>query len=199
MQERILDQGLPDDGDLLILLEHPPTITLGRGTDMRHLLSDPEQLKAAGIEVFQVARGGDTTYHGPGQLVGYPLVDLSERGKDLHRYLRDLEEVLLLALAQWDIRADRHAGRTGVWVEGRKIASIGVGVRRWISWHGFALNLETDLAGFGHIVPCGLEGVQMTSLKRLLGKAPERTEVEETLIRCFAEVFNSDYAGPHDT
>lgn len=195
LQEELLDQGLPEGNNLLILLEHPPTITLGRGSEQKNLLSSPELLEDAGIEIFPVARGGDVTYHGPGQLVGYPLVDLSARGKDLHRYLRELEEVLIRTLAHWQIRANRHELNTGVWVGEQKIASIGVGVRRWVSWHGFALNLEDDLVGFSHIIPCGLPGVEMTSMQQLLGYAPVRSEVEEVIIDTFAEVFNSQHAG----
>ena len=199
LQEKFLAEGLPATGDLLILLEHPPTITLGRGTDPDNLLSSSRQLQKSGIELIEVARGGDATYHGPGQLVGYPLVDLSHRGKDLHRYLRDLEEVLIRALSRWGLQAQRQAGRTGVWVDGRKIASIGVGVRRWISWHGFALNLDTDLSGFNHIIPCGLRDVRMTSMAQLLGSAPQRRAVEDAIISAFADVFNSQHAGRHDT
>ncbi|MDT8418986.1 MAG: lipoyl(octanoyl) transferase LipB [Desulfuromonadales bacterium] len=197
LQERLLGRETPTDGDLLLLLEHPPTITLGRGADKHHLLSSPDQLEAAGIDICQAARGGDITYHGPGQLVGYPLVDLTRRGKDLHRFLRDLEELLIRVLGQWDIDAGRRRDKTGVWVADRKIASIGIGVRRWITWHGFALNLDTDLAGFTHIVPCGLQGVQMTSMAELLGSAPPRLEVEDALIRTFSEIFNSEHAGTY--
>lgn len=197
LQENFLRDGLPNGSDVLILLEHPPTITLGRGADENNLLSSPHRLQEDGIDLFQVARGGDTTYHGPGQIVGYPLVDLSKRGKDLHLYLRDLEEVLIRTLSHWHLKTERLKGRTGVWVDGRKIASIGVGVRRWISWHGFALNLETDLGGFGHIVPCGLHDVQMTSMKQLLGEAPGRLEVEDAIISAYSEIFNSSHAGPY--
>lgn len=199
LQEQCLTDLRSRSGDLLILLEHPPTITLGRGADIKNLLSSAEHLQKSEIEVIPVARGGDTTYHGPGQIVGYPLVDLNQRGKDLHRFLRDLEEVLILALARWGMNAERQSGKTGVWVEGCKIASIGVGVRRWISWHGFALNLSTDLNGFSHIVPCGLRGVRMTSMEQLLGSAPERHSVEGEIIDAFSQVFNSEHAGRYDT
>lgn len=199
LQEGFLKSRLPADNDLLILLEHPPTITLGRGTNQKNLLSSPHQLQQAGIEVFPVARGGDTTYHGPGQVVGYPLVDLTRRGKDLHRYLRDLEEVLILCLSRWGITAIRQQEKTGVWVDNCKIASIGIGVRRWISWHGFALNLAKDLDGFKHIVPCGLQNVRMTSMEQLLGSAPERDSVEDAIISAFSEVFNSEHAGSYVT
>jgi len=193
----LLKREVPTDGDLLLLLEHPPTITLGRGADKQHLLTSPNQLEAVGIDLFRVARGGDITYHGPGQLVGYPLVDLTRRDKDLHRFLRDLEELLIRVLGQWGIDAARNSDKTGVWVGDRKIASIGIGVRRWITWHGFALNLDIDLDGFNHIVPCGLQGVQMTSMAELLGTAPPRTDVEDALIGAFSEIFNADYAGAY--
>jgi lipoate-protein ligase B len=197
LQERLLKREVPTDGDLLLLLEHPPTITLGRGADKQHLLTSPDQLEAVGIDLFRVARGGDITYHGPGQLVGYPLVDLTRRDKDLHRFLRDLEELLIRVLGQWGIDAARNSDKTGVWVGDRKIASIGIGVRRWITWHGFALNLDIDLDGFNHIVPCGLQGVQMTSMAELLGTAPPRPDVEDALIGAFSEIFNADYAGAY--
>jgi len=199
LQENYLTSGLPTGADLLILLSHPATITLGRSSEEKNLLSNPEQLQQAEIEVFQVARGGDTTYHGPGQVVGYPLVDLTKRGKDLHRYLRDLEEVIILCLSRWDIVAGRQSEKTGVWVDNCKIASIGVGVRRWVSWHGFALNLSSDPEGFKHIIPCGLQDVRMTSMEQLLGRAPERQSVEEALISAFSEVFNSEHAGIYDS
>lgn len=197
LQEQLLRDWLPGDADLLLLLEHPPTITLGRGSDMRHLITSTEQLQAAGVSVIQAARGGDVTYHGPGQLVGYPLVDLNRRNRDLHRHLRSLEDVLLLTLERFDINGCRDQGRTGVWVDDSKIASIGVGVRRWITWHGFALNLEQQ-DGFRHIVPCGLQGVRMTSMAEQLGTVPSRTAVEEAVIDAFAQVFNSNYLGIHD-
>lgn len=199
LQEDFLQSRLPTDKDLLILLEHPPTITLGRSSDQKNLLSNPQQLQQSKIEVFPVARGGDATYHGPGQVVGYPLIDLTLRGKDLHRYLRDLEEVLIRCLSRWEINAEREPEKTGVWVDGCKIASIGVGVRRWISWHGFALNFRNDLDGFKHIVPCGLQNVRMTSMEQLLGKAPERHNVEDAIISSFSEVFNSEHTGPYVT
>jgi lipoyl(octanoyl) transferase len=146
--------------DLLLLLEHDPVVTLGRTAEAAHLLR-PE-----GIDVVEVERGGDITYHGPGQLVGYPIIDLVAYRQDLHWYLRTLEHALIDALARLDIPAARVAGRTGVWTGGRKIASIGVHVKRWVTWHGFALNVTTDLAAFDRIVPCGIPGVVMTSIER---------------------------------
>jgi lipoyl(octanoyl) transferase len=164
-------------GDALLLLEHPSVITLGRGAQPENLLESPEALRARGVEVHEVARGGDVTWHGPGQLVGYAVVDLGARNRrDVHRFLRDLESGLIDALEKLGLAADVRPGMTGVFVAGsdppRKIASIGVGVRGWVTWHGFALNVEPDLAaGFTAIVPCGLHGVEMTSVSRELGDA----------------------------
>ena len=148
------------DHDLLLLLEHPPVVTLGRNSHDAHLL------ERDGIDVVEVERGGDVTFHGPGQLVGYPIIDLKSYKQDLHWYLRTLEQALIDALAILDIAAERNPGLTGVWTRGRKIASIGIHVKQWVTWHGFALNVTTDLAQFGRIVPCGIQGVEMTSVER---------------------------------
>ena len=149
--------------DVLLLLEHPPVITLGRNSHAEHVLAD-----GAGIEVFEIERGGDVTYHGPGQLVGYPIIDLTHHRQDLHWYLRTLEQALIDALARLGVAAERHPGYTGVWTGGgkRKIASIGVHVKQWVTWHGFALNVTTDLTAFDRIVPCGIAGVEMTSVEK---------------------------------
>jgi len=156
------------DQDLLILVEHPPVVTLGRSSKDAHLLADPEQLRRRGVEVFEVERGGDVTFHGPGQLVGYPIVDLKGHKQDLHWYLRQVEEVLIRALARFGIEGERVAKYTGVWTRGRKIASIGVHARDWVTWHGFALNVSTELSYFDLIVPCGIPEVTMTSVEREL-------------------------------
>ena len=161
--------------DLLLLLEHPPVVTLGRTAQGSHVLR-PE-----GVDVVEVERGGDVTFHGPGQLVGYPILDL--RGppyrQDLHWYLRTLEEALIAALAELGVPAERRAGYTGVWTGGgrRKIASIGVHVKQWVTWHGFALNITTDLSQFDRIIPCGIQGVQMTSVRRETGDGKGETEL----------------------
>lgn len=151
--------------DLLLLLEHPPVVTLGRNSHAAHLL------QPAGVDVFEVERGGDVTFHGPGQLVGYPILDLTGYKQDLHWYLRTLEQALIDALAILGIPAERNPGYTGVWTRGggRKIASIGIHVKQWVTWHGFALNVTTDLAHFDRIVPCGIPGVVMTSVERERG------------------------------
>ena len=155
--------------DLLLLVEHPPVVTLGRSSKAQHLLCTQEALAARGIELFEVERGGDVTWHGPGQLVGYPIVDLTRHKQDLHWYLRQVEASLIAALALAGIAGDRNPGKTGVWVGGRKIASIGVHARDWVTWHGFALNVSTELSAFDVIVPCGIAGVEMTSMQKELG------------------------------
>jgi len=152
--------------DTLLLLEHPAVVTLGRGTRQASLPLDPDALRRRGIEVFEIERGGDVTYHGPGQLVGYPIFHLEQHKPDLHWYLRQLEAALIAALGGFGIAAERHSGYTGVWTRGRKIASIGIHVRQWVTWHGFALNVTTDLSPFDLIVPCGIPDVVMTSIAK---------------------------------
>jgi lipoate-protein ligase B len=159
--------------DVLLLVEHPPVVTFGRSAKAAHLTASTELLAARGIEVYEVERGGDVTFHGPGQLVGYPIIDLKRHRQDLHWYLRQIEGALIDALASIGIPAARRAGLTGVWTAtGRKIASIGVHARDWVTWHGFALNVTTDLSYFDLMVPCGIQGVEMTSIARELGEAP---------------------------
>jgi len=155
--------------DVLLLVEHPPVVTLGRASKGKHLIASPEFLRSKGVELFEVERGGDVTFHGPGQLVGYPIVDLKRHRLDLHWYLRKIEEALINTLADYDIVAERNPSFTGVWTKGRKIASIGVHARDWVTWHGFALNVTTDLSYFDLMVPCGIDGVVMTSIARELG------------------------------
>jgi lipoate-protein ligase B len=178
--------------DLLLLVEHPPVITLGRGSQGAHLPTPREFLHAKGIEVFEIERGGDVTFHGPGQLVGYPIIDLTEHRPDLHWFLRQLEQALIVALQPLGITGERRAGYTGVWTGGRKLASIGVHVRQWVTWHGFALNVTTDLSYFDLIVPCGIPDVTMTSVQRELGERAPRdlwNRVTDNVILGFAEVF----------
>ena len=152
--------------DYLYLVEHPPVVTLGRSSrDPANRRFTPELLAARSVELFEVERGGDVTFHGPGQLVGYPIIDLNRHKLDLHWYLRQVEEVLIRALAPFGILGERSAGQTGVWTGGRKIASIGVHARQWVTWHGFALNVTTDLSYFDLMVPCGIAGVTMTSVR----------------------------------
>lgn len=158
--------------DVLLLVEHPPVITLGRSTKQGNLLASLDLLASRGVELFDVERGGDITFHGPGQLVGYPILDLQAHTPDLHWYLRELEELMIRTLAKWEIVASRNVGKTGVWVASRKIASIGVHARQWVTWHGFALNVTTDLSYFDLMVPCGIPDVRMTSVEgELRGRA----------------------------
>jgi lipoyl(octanoyl) transferase len=174
--------------DRLVLLEHPHVVTMGRGTDPSNLLLSGEALEAAGYELHEVGRGGDVTYHGPGQLVGYPVLDLKPGPgrpdrRDLHRYLRTLEQVLIHTLAELGVAAERSEGLTGVWTPSGKVAAIGVRVSSgWITSHGFALNLSPELARFGAIVPCGIRDRAVTSLEALLGAPPSRAEVESRLV-----------------
>lgn len=179
--------------DLLLLVEHPPVVTLGRSTKAGNMLATPEQLAARGVELFEVERGGDVTFHGPGQLVGYPIIDLTQHTQDLHWYLRQLEEVMIRTLAAFDVPAARNPGKTGVWVEDRKIASIGVHARQWVTWHGFALNVTTDLSYFDVMIPCGIQDVVMTSVERELLRvaggpclAPSPTLFEDVRTRTIA-------------
>jgi len=178
--------------DTLLLLEHPHVLTLGvRGDGGRaHILASDETLAARGIEVFEAGRGGDVTYHGPGQLVGYPILDLNPDRRDVHRYVRDLEEVLIRAAADYGIPAGRVDGLTGVWVGREKLAAIGLRIARWITSHGFALNVDANLDYFSLIVPCGIADRGVTSLARLLGRPVELAEAADRVAAHFANVFN---------
>jgi lipoyl(octanoyl) transferase len=184
-------------GDTLVLLEHPPVITLGVKTrgKPRNIVASPAELEREGIHVFETGRGGDVTYHGPGQLVGYPILDLNPDRRDVHRYVRDLEQALMLALAEFGIEAVRVTGLTGVWVgpSGReeKVAAIGVRISRWITSHGFALNVGTDLGHFGLIVPCGITDRGVTSIERVLGRGVPMAQVEAAVVRGFEAVFGT--------
>jgi lipoyl(octanoyl) transferase len=193
--------------DVLLLLEHPPTFTMGRSGKTEHLLLNQEELKKRGIHFEVISRGGDITYHGPGQLVGYPILDLNKFNRDVHQYLRNIEEMIIRSLCDFEIKAERIKELTGVWVWGslntlpldsyprsgrEKIASIGVGIKNWITYHGFALNVNTDLSYFGMMIPCGISGVKMTSIKKFLGmsKDIEMSDVETSIINSFSKVFN---------
>ncbi len=179
-------------GDLLLLVEHPHVLTLGVRGDggRRHILATDEALAARGIDVLETGRGGDITYHGPGQLVGYPIVDLKPDRQDVHRYVRDLEEVLIRTAADYGIEAARVPGLTGVWVGREKLAAIGVRIARWVTSHGFALNVSTDLEQFNLIVPCGIADRGVTSLERLLDRRIEMAEVGARVASRFGEVFD---------
>ncbi len=175
--------------DTLLLLEHPPVITLGKGFQAEHLLFAPEFYAQRGVEVCPTDRGGDVTCHMPGQLVGYPIFDLQSHGRDLHRFLRQLEEVLIRVLREYGIEAGRAPGYTGVWVGNEKIAAIGIKVVRWVSMHGFALNVNNDLSLFGLIVPCGITDRGVTSIRRLLGAPVPMEEVKARVAQQFEAVF----------
>ena len=198
LQTKLLERRLRENADVLILLEHPPIITVGRGVKSFQPLVALDFFARKSIEISRAGRGGDVTYHGPGQIVGYPIVNLETTGRDLHLYLRMLEQVLLDTVKCFTVKAERVSGQTGIWVEGKKLASIGVGVRRWISWHGFALNVGPDLSGFDTIVPCGLEGVEMTSLEKITGREIALEEVQEELIRSFGLVFEAEHLGEYE-
>lgn len=176
-------------GDALLFVEHPPVITLGRAGQKAHLCVPESSLPALGIEFFEVERGGDITYHGPGQIVGYPILNLAEHGCDLHRYLRQLERVLITTISGFGIAAGRSLGRTGVWVGDSKIASLGIHVSRWVTRHGFALNVNMDLTPFQLIVPCGIQGVKTTSMTQELSRSISVREVMTALIECFEVEF----------
>ena len=176
--------------DVLLLVEHPPVVTLGRTAKPANLIASAAQLATRGVELFEVERGGDITFHGPGQLVGYPVIDLKRHKQDLHWYLRQVEEALIVALGALGIAAERNEGKTGVWTQGRKIASIGVHARDWVTWHGFALNVNTDLSYFDLIVPCGIPDVTMTSVARERGVSrTDGARVREETARAFGTVF----------
>jgi lipoate-protein ligase B len=189
LQEEIVQRKLGAAGeseDHLLLLEHEPVYTLGRGARAEDLLGADARLD---VPVFRVGRGGGATYHGPGQLVAYPILSLAAHGRDVHRYVRQLEQVIVGVLERYRIAAARRAGLTGVWVAERKIASIGIGVRRWVTWHGIALNVSPDLAYFRAIVPCAMPEVTMTSIARETGAAPPLAEVERAFADRFRAIF----------
>jgi len=180
--------------DLLLLVEHDPVVTLGRGTRTTSLPLPPDELRRRGVEVAEVERGGDVTWHGPGQLVGYPILDLSAHRQDLHWYLRQLEQAVIDALGTLDIPAERNPGLTGVWTRGRKIASIGIHVKQWVTLHGFALNVTAELAPFSLIVPCGIQGVTMTSVAAERGGVGDPaalwTETTDRVVEAMGATFS---------
>ncbi|RMH74183.1 MAG: lipoyl(octanoyl) transferase LipB [Gemmatimonadetes bacterium] len=175
--------------DVLILCQHPHVFTVGRVGTRENILIPPERLKQEQIQVFDIDRGGDITYHGPGQLVGYPILDLHNYYLDVHRYLRDLEEVIIRTLADYHISAGRSEGLTGVWLDDRKIAAMGIKVSKWVTMHGFSFNIQPDLGFFGKIVPCGITDKQVTSLAQELGREITIEEVLPHWLHHFAEVF----------
>jgi lipoyl(octanoyl) transferase len=193
LQKRLVDERKADRiPDQLLLLEHPPVITLGVKTrnDRSHIVATPEALEQEGVDVFETGRGGDVTYHGPGQLVGYPIIDLRPDRCDVHQYVRDIEEVMIQAAASFGVTAARVEGLTGAWVGNEKLAAIGVRIARWITSHGFAFNVNTRLQHFDLIVPCGITDKGVTSLSRLLGRDLPMADVEDAVIAAFARVFD---------
>ena len=187
------------DEDLLLLVEHPPVVTLGRSSKDKHLLASPALLASRGVDLHEVERGGDVTFHGPGQLVGYPIIDLKRHKQDLHWFLRRVEDALIRSIAPLGLVGDRSAGFTGVWTGGRKLASIGVHARDWVTWHGFALNVTTDLSYFDLMVPCGIAAVEMTSVAKELQREDDSAGNLARLMRAevadaFAEVFSLEVA-----
>ncbi len=201
LQRQLVDARRAGDiGDTLLLLEHPPVITLGvRARNRRsNIVASAEELARAGVVVHESGRGGDVTYHGPGQLIGYPILDLRPDRRDVHRYVRDLEEALILALGRVGVAVTRVPGLTGVWAgppgAEAKVAAIGVRISRWITSHGFALNVGTDLTHFRLIVPCGIADRGVTSLEALLGRQPSMPDVEEAVVNGLARVFDARVA-----
>jgi lipoyl(octanoyl) transferase len=178
--------------DQLLLLQHPPVITLGvKSRDARaNIVASDAELERDGVEIVETGRGGDVTFHGPGQLVGYPIIDLSPDRRDVHKYVRDLEEALIRTAAVFGVAAGRQSGLTGVWVGDNKLAAIGVRIARWITSHGFALNVSTDLEAFNLIVPCGISDKGVTSLAKLVNKDVRLADVEDAVVPAFAEIFD---------
>ena len=197
LQDELVAMRQQDEGhDTLVLLEHPKVLTLGRNAHAENVLLSEEQLRARGFEVFEVGRGGDVTYHGPGQLVGYPILRLAEGERDAHAYLRKVEQLLIEVLGDFGLPAFRHPPHTGVWVEHegakRKIAAIGVRFSKWVSSHGFALNVDCDLSDFGVIVPCGISEYGVTSMRQVLGREVGLDEVADRVVARFGDVFGRD-------
>ncbi|NMB80704.1 MAG: lipoyl(octanoyl) transferase LipB [Ignavibacteria bacterium] len=193
LQKEIFNLRLNDElNDTLFLLEHPHTYTLGKVADKENLISNEDQLKELGINVYEIDRGGDITYHGPGQIVGYPIIKLTDWKQDTHEYLRGLEEVIMMTCSEYGISTERNSKYTGVWIGSKKIAAIGIKVSRWITMHGFAFNINADLNYFGGIIPCGIRDKEVTSLQKELGREINLSEVKEKLVGNFKNVFGYD-------
>lgn len=190
LQLRHVEEVLAGSRDRLLLVEHEPVLTLGANFHESNLLLPRDEYAARGIEVVPTDRGGDVTYHGPGQLVAYPVFNLDRRERDLHRWLRDLEEIVIQTLAGYGVAGRRFPPHTGVWVEDLKMCAIGIKVRRWVSFHGLALNCDNELSPFDLIVPCGIEGYGVTSLSQRVGRRVSVDEVKPRLIEAFASLTN---------
>jgi len=200
IKNRREDAGL-ETKNYFLIVEHPHVFTLGKSGDMSNLLVDEAQLKAKNASFYKVNRGGDITYHGPGQIVGYPILDLDNFFTDIHKYLRFLEEMIILTLAEYGLKAERSPGETGVWLDvgtpfARKICAMGVRASRWVTMHGFALNVNADLGYFDLMIPCGIRGKAVTSLNVELGKKSiDEAEVKEKLLKHFAALFEAEFNG----
>jgi len=192
LQTKLLRSKLDGEtADALVLLEHPPTITIGKSGKLGNVLASHAQLVKEGVSLFFADRGGDVTYHGPGQLVGYPIIDLRQRERDVHKYVHDIEEVIIRTLGSFSISAGRDKGHPGVWVKNEEVAAIGIRIRKWITMHGFALNVKPDLKYFSFINPCGFRNRQATSISKLLSEDVPMEAVIQRLIFYFSEVFNT--------
>ncbi len=193
LQHTLFEKRLTDKiDDTLLLLEHPHTYTFGKSSDKSNLLFDDAELERRNISLFDIDRGGDITYHGPGQIVGYAILDLNRWEKDTHKYLRTLEEVIIQTLSGFGVTAKRDENHTGVWVNDKKICAIGIKVSRWISMHGFALNINTEMDYFNGIIPCGIEGKGVTSLKEELNMNINIEELKNILVKIFSKIFKYD-------
>lgn len=191
LQKEILEMRVDEKiNDILFLLEHPHTYTLGKVADKRNLIGSVDYLMQNKISVFDIDRGGDITYHGPGQIVGYPIIDLKKWKQDTHRYLRSLEEVIIKTCSEYGLKGVRDSKYTGVWIGDKKIAAIGIKVSRWVTMHGFAFNINTDLDFFSGIIPCGIVDKGVTSLKNELSKSIDISEVKEKLVNNFKNIFD---------
>lgn len=195
-KEKVAQRKVDAIPDTLLLLEHPHVYTLGRNARQENMLVSSEWLASRGAEVFHTDRGGDVTYHGPGQLVGYPILDLIQHRRDISWYMRSLEEVFIRTARDWGIEAGRSPGAAGVWVGNDKLVAMGVHLSRWVTSHGFALNVNTDLRYFDWIVPCGLHGKGVTSLAQLLGRGVEMEDVAERVVKHLGEVFGLEILEP---
>lgn len=196
IQNRNNNTSNPTD-NYFLFCEHPHVFTLGKSGDEKHLLINEDQLKAKGAEFYKINRGGDITYHGPGQVVGYPILDLDNFFTDIHKYLRFLEEVIILTMAEYGLKGDRYEGYTGVWMDvdntykARKICAMGVRCSRWVTMHGFAFNVNSDLSFFNQIIPCGINDKAVTSLEKELGKKVDLNEVKQKIIKHFEQLFEA--------
>lgn len=191
LQHKLFDQRVKNEiEDTLLLLEHNPTYTLGKIADKKNLIGTEEFMNKNKISVYEIDRGGDITYHGPGQIVGYPIIDLKLWHQDTHQYLRALEEVIINVCQDFGLDAGRNVNHTGVWIKDRKICAIGVKISRWVTMHGFAFNVNTDLSMFNGIVPCGIKDKEVTSLKKELGTDVSMNRVKEIIVDSFITVFN---------